>query len=133
MIKLLIKSSDSLFLKWVFKSIPDSENKHVTNLPSVDIRALEHDVQNGLVTGAKPADFFYDFNINITGFDIKVGNLPAKTVKGNRVSDSPDAVKDVRSAGKNTSVVISKIKASMVDGKIVTPNYVVDTFFVTIK
>jgi hypothetical protein len=30
--------------------MPDSENKHVTNLPSVDIRALEQDVQNGLVT-----------------------------------------------------------------------------------
>jgi len=90
-------------------------------------------LQNGVVTGAKPKDFFYDYSINVTGFDIKVGNLPVKTVRGNRVRANSDAVKDVKSAGKGTAVVISKIQASSVDGDTVTPNYVVENFIIIIN
>jgi gliding motility-associated protein GldM len=90
-------------------------------------------LQNGVVTGAKPKDFFYDYTINVTGFDIKVGNLPVKTVRGNRVRANADALKDVKSAGKGTAVVISKIQASSVDGDTVTPNYEVENFIIIIN
>ena len=77
-------------------------------------------LQNGTVTGAKPKDFLYDYSIIVTGFDIKVGNLPVKTVNGNKVRTNSDAVKDVKSAGKGTAVIISNIKASSKDGDTIT-------------
>jgi len=90
-------------------------------------------LQNGTVTGAKPKDFLYDYSIIVTGFDIKVGNLPVKTVNGNKVRTNSDAVKDVKSAGKGTAVIISNIKASSKDGDTITPNYVVENFIIIIN
>ena len=83
---------------------------------------------NGRVKGAKPKDFFYDYEIIVNGFDIKVGNLPQKTVSGSKVSANASAASDVRSASRGTVVVISNIKASSKDGDVVTPNYAVDPF-----
>ena len=83
---------------------------------------------NGRVKGAKPKDFFYDYEIIVNGFDIKVGNLPQKTVSGNKVSGNAAASSDVRSASRGTVVVITNIKASSKDGDVITPNYAVDPF-----
>ena len=88
---------------------------------------------NGIVTGTKPKDFLYDYSIIVTGFDIKVGNSPAKTVKGNKARSNPKAALDIKSAGKGTAVVISNIKASSKDGDTVTPNYVVDSYFLIVN
>tara|TARA_B100000768_G_scaffold36533_1_gene35185 strand:- start:817 stop:2490 length:1674 start_codon:yes stop_codon:yes gene_type:complete len=90
-------------------------------------------LQNGTITGAKPKDFLYDYSIIVTGFDIKVGNLPVKTVNGNKVRANSDAVKDVKSAGKGSAVIISNIKASSKDGDTITPNYVVENFIIIIN
>ena len=83
---------------------------------------------NGRVKGAKPKDFFYDYEIIVNGFDIKVGNLPQKTVSGNKVSGNAAASSDVRSASRGTVVLITNIKASSKDGDVITPNYAVDPF-----
>ena len=88
---------------------------------------------NGIVTGTKPKEFLYDYTIIVTGFDIKVGNSPAKTVKGNKARSNPKAALDIKSAGKGTAVVISNIKASSKDGDTVTPNYVVESFFLIVN
>ena len=88
---------------------------------------------NGIITGTKPKDFLYDYSIIVTGFDIKVGNSPAKTVNGNKASRSAKAALDVKSAGKGTAVVISNIKASSKDGDTVTPNYEVESFFLIVN
>ena len=88
---------------------------------------------NGIITGTKPKDFFYDYSIIVTGFDIKVGNSPAKTVNGNKASRNAKAALDIKSAGKGTAVVISNIKASSKDGDTVTPNYEVESFFLIIN
>ena len=88
---------------------------------------------NGIITGTKPKDFLYDYSIIVTGFDIKVGNSPAKTVNGNKASRNPKAALDVKSAGKGTAVVISNIKASSKDGDTVTPNYEVESFFLIVN
>ena len=88
---------------------------------------------NGIITGTKPKDFLYDYSIIVTGFDIKVGNSPAKTVNGNKASRNAKAALDIKSAGKGTAVVISNIKASSKDGDTVTPNYEVESFFLIIN
>ena len=88
---------------------------------------------NGIVTGTKPKTFLYDYEIIVTGFDIKVGNSPAKKVTGNRASRSSKAALDIKSAGKGTVVVISNIQASSKDGDTVTPNYEVESFFLTVN
>jgi len=88
---------------------------------------------NGIITGTKPKDFLYDYSIIVTGFDIKVGNSPAKTVNGNKASRNAKAALDIKSAGKGTAVVISNIKASSKDGDTVTPNYEVESFFLIVN
>ena len=88
---------------------------------------------NGIVTGTKPKTFLYDYEINVTGFEIKVGNSPAKKVTGNKASRSSKAALDIKSAGKGTVVVISNIQASSKDGDTVTPNYEVESFFLTVN
>ncbi|MFL2638753.1 MAG: GldM family protein [Flavobacteriaceae bacterium] len=88
---------------------------------------------NGRVKGAKPKDFLYDYEIIVTGFDVKVGNLPQKTVKGSKVASNNQAASDVKSSSRGTVIVFSNIKASSKDGDVVTPNYTVEDFIVIIK
>jgi len=88
---------------------------------------------NGRVKGAKPKDFLYDYEIIVTGFDVKVGNLPQKTVKGSKVAANNQAASDVKSSSRGTVIVFSNIKASSKDGDVVTPNYTVEDFIVIIK
>jgi gliding motility-associated protein GldM len=88
---------------------------------------------NGMITGNKPADFLYDFVIEVTSFDIKVGNSPSKTVKGNSARNNPKAVADINSQGRGTVVRISNIKASAKDGDFVNPNYIVNDFIVILE
>jgi len=88
---------------------------------------------NGRVKGAKPKDFLYDYEIIVTGFDVKVGNLPQKTVKGSKVSANNQAASDVKSSSRGTVIVFSNIKASSKDGDVVTPNYAVEDFIVIVK
>ena len=45
----------------------------------------------------------------------------------------PKAALDIKSAGKGTVVVISNIQASSKDGDTVTPNYEVESFFLTVN
>ena len=42
-------------------------------------------------------------------------------------------LKDIKSAGKGTAVIISNIKASSKDGDTITPNYVVENFIIIIN
>ena len=88
---------------------------------------------NGRVKGAKPKDFLYDYEIIVTGFDVKVGNLPQKTVKGSKVAANNQAASDVKSSSRGTVIVFSNIKASSKDGDVVTPNYAVEDFIVIVK
>ena len=88
---------------------------------------------NGMITGNKPKDFLYDFVIEVTSFDIKVGNSPSKSVKGNTARNNPKAVADINSQGRGTVVRISNIKASAKDGDFVNPNYIVNDFIVILE
>ena len=88
---------------------------------------------NGRVKGAKPKEFLYDYEIIVTGFDVKVGNLPQKTVKGSKVASNNQAASDVKSSSRGTVIVFSNIKASSKDGDVVTPNYAVEDFIVIVK
>jgi gliding motility-associated protein GldM len=88
---------------------------------------------NGMITGNKPADFLYDFIIEVTSFDIKVGSSPSKKVKGNTPRSNKQAVADVNSAGRGTIVRISNIKANAKDGDFVNPNYIVKDFILILE
>jgi len=88
---------------------------------------------NGMITGNKPKDFLYDFVIEVTSFDIKVGNSPSKSVIGNTARNNPKAVDDINSQGRGTVVRISNIKASAKDGDFVNPNYIVNDFIVILE
>ena len=90
-------------------------------------------ISNGLITGEKPKNFFYDYSIDVTGYDIKVGNNTSISVKGNKVSASKDAARIIKSSSKGTVVQILNIKASMRDGDVVTPNYEVEQFYIIIE
>lgn len=88
---------------------------------------------NGMITGNKPKDFLYDFVIEVTSFDIKVGNSPSKSVKGNTARNNSEAVADINSLGRGTVVRISNIKANAKDGDFVNPNYTVNDFIVILE
>ena len=90
-------------------------------------------ISNGLITGEKPKNFFYDYSIDVTGYDIKVGNNTSISVKGNKVSGSRDAARIIKSSSKGTVVQILNIRASMRDGDVVTPNYEVEQFYIIIE
>ena len=90
-------------------------------------------ISNGLITGEKPKNFFYDYSIDVIGYDIKVGNNTSISVKGNKVSGSRDAARIIKSSSKGTVVQILNIRASMRDGDVVTPNYEVEQFYIIIE
>ena len=90
-------------------------------------------LSNGMITGNKPKDFLYDFIIEVTSFDIKVGNSPSKTVKGNTARNNSKAVADINSQGRGTVVRISNIKANAKDGDFINPNYIVNDFIVILE
>ena len=50
----------------------------------------------GTVRGEKPPGFLYDYDINVEAFQITVGNLPTRTVQGNKIENSNEAVRDIR-------------------------------------
>jgi gliding motility-associated protein GldM len=106
--------------------VNDNYYKPTENIPK---RYLE----NGMITGNKPKDFLYDFVIEVTSFDIKVGNSPSKSVKGNSARNNAKAVADINSQGRGTVVRISNIKASAKDGDFVNPNYIVNDFIVILE
>ena len=88
---------------------------------------------NGMITGNKPKDFLYDFIIEVTSFDIKVGNSPSKSVKGNTARNNSEAVADINSLGRGTVVRISNIKANAKDGDFINPNYIVNDFILILE
>ena len=90
-------------------------------------------LSNGMITGNKPKDFLYDFVIEVTSFDIKVGNSPSKSVKGNTARNNSKAVADINSQGKGTVVRISNIKANAKDGDFINPNYIVNDFILILE
>ena len=90
-------------------------------------------INNGIVTGTKPKDFDYKYDIVVTSFDVKVGRLPVQNVNGNRVNRNAAAVDDVESQPKGTPVRFQNIKAKTIDGNIVNDGYIIMPFTIFIK
>ncbi len=90
-------------------------------------------LSNGMITGNKPKDFLYDFDVEVTSFDIKVGNSPSKSVIGNTARNNSKAVADINSQGRGTVVRISNIKANAKDGDFINTNYIVNDFIVILE
>ncbi len=90
-------------------------------------------INNGIVTGTKPKDFDYKYDIVVTSFDVKVGRLPVQNVNGNRVNRNAAAVDDVESQPKGTPVRFQNIKAKTIDGNVVNDGYIIMPFTIFIK
>ncbi len=93
----------------------------------------KRNLRYGAVTGKKPDNFNYDYEIIVTSFDVKIGNSTNVSVNGNSIDGNANASKGIENASKGTVVIISKIKASTKDGNLVTPGSKVAPFFLTIK
>ena len=86
----------------------------------------------GLIRGEKPPGFLYDYDINVESFQITVGNLPTRTVQGNKIQNSNEAVRDINGANRGSSVTVTVLKAVKIDGDLISPTNV-EPFVVTIK
>tara|TARA_A100001011_G_scaffold316539_1_gene335594 strand:- start:31683 stop:33389 length:1707 start_codon:yes stop_codon:yes gene_type:complete len=86
----------------------------------------------GTVRGEKPAGFLYDYDINVETFQITVGNLPTRTVQGNRIENSNDAVRDIRGSSRGSSVTITVLKATKIDGDLISSTNV-EPFVLTLE
>jgi gliding motility-associated protein GldM len=64
----------------------------------------------GTVSAKFPEWFNYNLEVLVTGFDVKVGNLPSKKVKGNRMSNNSRVLSDIKNSSKGTAVSITNIK-----------------------
>ena len=93
----------------------------------------KRNLRYGAVTGKKPDNFNYDYEIIVTSFDVKIGNSTNVSVNGNSIDGNANASKGIENASKGTVVIISKIKASTKDGNLITPGSKVAPFFLTIK
>ena len=93
----------------------------------------KRNLRYGAVTGKKPDNFNYDYEIIVTSFDVKIGNSTNVSVNGNSIDGNANASKGIENASKGTVVIISKIKASTKDGDLITPGSKVAPFFLTIK
>ena len=82
------------------------------------------DLIYGLIRGEKPTGFLYDYDIKVESFQITVGNLTTRTVTGDKVQNSPDAVRDINTVRSGAGVIITILKASKIDGDLVSPTTV---------
>ena len=86
----------------------------------------------GTVRGEKPPGFLYDYDINVETFQITVGNLPTRTVQGNKIQNSNEAMRDIRGANRGLSVTLTVLKATKIDGDLKSPTNV-EPFVLTIE
>ena len=90
-------------------------------------------ISNGVVTGSKPIDFDYKYDIIVTSFDVKVGRLTVKNVQGNRINRNSSALNDVESSNVGTKVRFQNIQAKTIDGSVETPGYSIKPFTLYIR
>ena len=69
----------------------------------------QFNILEGLVTGLKPDDFDYDFNVEITKFSITVGNRQALTVDGNFIQGL--AADYIKQSPAGTQITFSSVEA----------------------
>ena len=86
----------------------------------------------GTVRGEKPPGFLYDYDINVEAFQITVGNLPTRTVQGNKIENSNEAVRDIRGSSRGSSVTVTVLKATKIDGDLISPTNV-EPFVLTLE
>ncbi len=69
----------------------------------------QFNILNGQVTGYKPEDFDYDFNVEVTSFIISVGINQALTIEGNFIEGLAEDY--IRQSPPGTPIVFSSIEA----------------------
>ena len=74
----------------------------------------QFNILNGQVTGYKPADFDYEFNVEVTRFIVSVGTNQALTIDGNFIEGLAEDY--VRQAPSGTPIIFSSIEAIAWEG-----------------
>ena len=69
----------------------------------------QFNILNGQISGYKPADFDYEFNVEVTKFIISVGTNQALTINGNFIEGLAEDY--VRQAPAGTPIIFSSIEA----------------------
>ena len=69
----------------------------------------QRNILNGQISGYKPADFDYEFNVEVTKFIISVGTNQALTINGNFIEGLAEDY--VRQAPAGTPIIFSSIEA----------------------
>jgi len=86
----------------------------------------------GTVRGEKPPGFLYDYDIEVTRFQITIGGLTTKNCTGNSVQNCQEAVRDINVANVGSSVTVTVLEATKIDGDLRSPTDV-EPFVLTIK
>ena len=86
----------------------------------------------GLIRGEKPPGFLYDYDIEVTRFQITIGGLTTKNCTGNTVQNCQEAVRDINVANVGSSVTVTVLEATKIDGDLRSPTDV-EPFVLTIK
>ena len=86
----------------------------------------------GLIRGEKPPGFLYDYDIEVTRFQITIGGLTTKNCTGNSVQNCQEAVRDINVANVGSSVTVTVLEATKIDGDLRSPTDV-EPFVLTIK
>ena len=86
----------------------------------------------GLIRGEKPPGFLYNYDIEVTRFQITIGGLTTKNCTGNTVQNCQEAVRDINVANVGSSVTVTVLEATKIDGDLRSPTDV-EPFVLTIK
>ena len=81
------------------------------------------------IRGEKPTG---SYEVKVEAFQIKVGIFPTRTVRGYKVQNSDEAIRDINRANRGSSVKITVLEAVKIDGDFQSPIYI-EPFIVTIK
>ena len=86
----------------------------------------------GMIRGEKPPGFLYDYDIEVIRFQITIGGLTTKNCTGNSVQNCQEAVRDINVANVGSSVTVTVLEATKIDGDLRSPTDV-EPFVLTIK
>ena len=80
----------------------------INHIPSGST-VTQFNILNGQITGYKPDDFDYEFNVEVTRFIISVGINQALTIEGNFIEGLAEDY--IRQSPSGTPIVFSSIEA----------------------
>jgi len=115
------------------KDLPEMESAIIsegtTILASKEITRRQ--LQRGIISANRPADFEYDLKIDVVSFDFAVGNSPTQSVNGNNLQRFYETIQGASSGSYATFTNVVSTATTSSGQRI--PNVKVNDFFVKIR